>query len=92
MRNYKRVDGRTASSTSSEQCCTSSERLGQGLRDVASFEEPILGGVPTGVTFQAFHQDDRRYARRPEAFLAKSENEGQSPRRPLGEATDAARI
>ena len=80
VRHNERVDGGTASSTSPKQCSTSGERLGQSVRDVASLEKPVFRGISAGVTFQAFHQDNRWHARRPEALLAKSQNESQSLR------------
>jgi hypothetical protein len=64
-RHHQGVHCRAAASTPPQKGCTSCETLANLLHNVASFEKAILGGIPSGVTFEALDKYDGRNERRP---------------------------
>lgn len=68
---HQRVHCRTSASTATEKGCPSRESLADVLDKVAGLEEPILGGIASGMPLQALDKHDRRNERRPQVFRAE---------------------
>jgi hypothetical protein len=89
---HERVDGGAASGTPAEKRGTTRKGFGDGRRDIASLEEPILDGVAPRVALEALDQDNRWDTGWPQSRLAQRQDQSQSLLRTFGEASHASGI
>jgi hypothetical protein len=84
------IYGRASTRTTPQKSCSSCETLTNLLDDVASFEESILSGIPSGVTLKAFDKNHRRNERWPQVFGAQREDQRCGGLRPLRETANSS--
>jgi hypothetical protein len=89
---HQRVHYRPSPSTAAQKGRPSGHSLSDVLNEVAGLEEPVLHGVPPGVSLQALDQHYRRNQRRPQSFLAQSDDQCDRRLRAFGKAAYGTRI
>ena len=90
--NDQSVDCRTSTRLSSEPRGSSDQLLGEAVEDVAHPQESVHGCIPTRLTGQAFHEDDRRDRRRPQPASAKHNLIAGSSLTAFGEKGEGSRV
>ena len=91
-RDDERINGRPATSEPPQERRAAGERLGNNLRDLADFEQPVLVRVTPSVSLKAFDQHDGWNHRWPKSLTSERENHCEGVSQSFGEARDRARI